>query len=333
MSTLLTIAALALDSIIGDPQNWPHPVRLIGRLIIALERLYRRFLGRLGGGAHLELFFGAFFGLSVVILSAFIVWFILGLAGLLSSILWLLITLYSVFTIFCLKDLSDHVKRVEKALVDLDIDEARRALSWIVGRDTKNLTIEGIRRATVETIAENYSDGLVAPLFYLAIGGPVLAWSYKAINTLDSMVGYKNSRYLYFGRFSARLDDVANYLPSRLAALLLALGARIARLDHAKAYQVWRKEGRFHSSPNSGQTEAAMAGALGIYLGGPNYYLGQLVDKPVIGQGGKEATSDSVSLAMRLVKVSTILALALAIVIESAVIFCFGAPFGWGLGF
>jgi adenosylcobinamide-phosphate synthase len=333
LTIVITIAALMLDYVVGDPQNWPHPVRLIGHLILALEKLCRKAQSWLKGSVKAKVLIGAFLALVTIGLSAALVSLVLSLTGKIQGLVWLLCALYLVFAIFCLKDLIDHVGRVEKALGDLDLEKARRSLSWIVGRDTANLSPEGIRRAAVETIAENFSDGLVAPLTYLALGGPVLAWAYKAVNTLDSMVGYKNERYLYLGRFSARLDDAANFVPARVAAFLLTLGARILKLDHKRAYLTWRREGGFHSSPNSGQTEAAMAGALNVSLGGPNHYGGQLFDKPVIGSGGAEPTDITVQSALRLVKVSTLLALALAIAIEAAILLACGTPFGWGLNF
>jgi adenosylcobinamide-phosphate synthase len=302
-------------------------------MIFSGERLCRLVLDWQKGQEKLHLLLGALLGLSVIFLTSLIFWLGLYYAGKISSLLWFMLALYSTFTVFCLKDLFDHVKRVEKALEEPDLDEARRALSWIVGRDTRKLQPESIRQAVVETIAENFSDGLVAPLLYLALGGPVLAWTYKAINTLDSMVGYKNERYLYLGRFSARLDDLANFLPSRIAALILVVGARLLHFDATGSFRLWQLEGRFHSSPNSGQTEAAMAGALKVSLGGPNYYGGMLVEKPVIGQGNQTTTKESVEKALRLVKLSTLLTLILAFFIEAAVLLICGTPFGWGLSF
>jgi adenosylcobinamide-phosphate synthase len=191
---------------------------------------------------------------------------------------------------------------------------------------------QAIRRAEIETLAENFADGLVAPLFYLAWGGPVLAWFYKAVNTLDSMVGYKNSSYLYFGRFSAKLDDILNYLPSRLAALILIGAAQMTKRDHKNAYRLWRKEGRFHTSPNSGQTEAAMAGALGVVLGGPNYYGGRLVDKPAIGSAGTAAFKETVAAAEQLILVGTFLTLIMTMIWELVINFwAADSPWGWGL--
>lgn len=156
-------------------------------------------------------------------------------------------------------------------------------MSMIVGRDTKPLSEAGIARAAVETVAENASDGVIAPLFYLAIGGPLLGWLYKAVNTMDSMVGYKNDRYLHFGRAAAKLDDLVNLIPSRLAALLLIVAAYLLRYDGKNAYRIWRRDRRNHKSPNSAQTESACAGALGLRLAGDAWYFGKLVPKPYIG--------------------------------------------------
>jgi adenosylcobinamide-phosphate synthase len=214
---------------------------------------------------------------------------------------------------------------VEKYLRDGYLKEARLNLSLVVGRDTDSLDEDEARRATIETLAENLSDGLIAPLFYLALGGPVLAWGYKAVNTLDSMIGYKNERYLDLGRFSARLDDAANYIPARLAALLLILAARLLKYDWRRARAVWARDGRLHPSPNSGQPEAAMAGALNIRLGGPSYYGGALSDKPFINQDSAQAGPEDFEAAQRLVVGASLLMLALVL----AVLIMLTGRWGW----
>ena len=173
--------------------------------------------------------------------------------------------------------------KVWTALRSQDVEGARYAVSMIVGRDTSVLDEKGILKAAVETVAENASDGVIAPLFYLAIGGPLLGWLYKAVNTMDSMVGYKNDRYLHFGRAAAKLDDLVNLIPSRLAALLLIVSAYLLRYDGKNAYRIWRRDRRNHKSPNSAQTESACAGALGLRLAGDAWYFGKLVPKPYIG--------------------------------------------------
>jgi adenosylcobinamide-phosphate synthase len=333
MSALITSLAFMVDWLLGDPQTWPHPVRIIGFMVDRLEKILRHFLAKMAVPSNRAIFlFGAVLTMTIVAATGLSVWALISIAAKMNQVIWYLICLYLIYSAFCLKDLLDHVRRVESALANGDLPEARRALSWIVGRDTVGLNEEAIRQAEIETLAENFSDGLVAPFFYLAIGGPVLAWVYKAANTLDSMVGYKNAKYLYFGRFSARLDDALNYLPARLAALILVGAAQLAKMDFRAAYALWRQDGRNHSSPNSGQTEAAMAGVLGVKLGGSNYYGGQLVEKPEIGANGGPATLAMVQAAERLVVTGAFLTLLLTMILELALYFLAGeVPWGWGL--
>ena len=290
MTSLITFLAFICDWIIGDPHRWPHPVRFIGRLINLAEVKARRLAGDRPAGLRLA---GVGLGLAVVLATMAVVTLILALASAVWSLLWFLAALYLVYSALCLKDLYYQTWRVEKALRGGFLNEARQMLSWVVGRDTAELDEAGIRRALIETLAENLSDGLVAPLFYLALGGPVLAWGYKAVNTLDSMVGYKNEKYLNLGWFSAKLDDAANFIPARLTALLLVCAARLWGYDWRTARAVWRRDGHLHSSPNSGQPEAAMAGALGLWLGGPSHYGGVLYDKPrIYAEGGEVKSGD-----------------------------------------
>jgi adenosylcobinamide-phosphate synthase len=269
--------------------------------------------------------------LCVVFITGASVWLVLAISHNLGIGLWFIISLYLVYSLLCLRDLLEHASNVEKFLAEGDLFNARRALSWVVGRDTAALDETAIRRALVETLAENFSDGLAAPLFYLSFGGPILAWVYKAVNTLDSMIGYKNVRYLHFGWFAAKLDDAANFIPSRLGALLLVLAAKLLGLDYLNSYKLFRLEGRLHSSPNSGQTEAAAAGALGVNLGGPSNYGGEMVNKPVINSLGANPTEKTVKLALNLVIVASILTVALVALIEWVLIAFFGLPYGWGL--
>jgi len=311
MGSLITFIAFVVDWIIGDPHRWPHPVRLIGRLITAGEKQARRLAGNDPAGLRLA---GAFLALVVVGVTMVTVWAILSLGAWVSAGLWFFIALYLVYSAFCLKDLYFQTWRVEKALKAGFLDEARQMLSWVVGRDTADLDEAGIRRALIETLAENLSDGLVAPMFYLALGGPVLVWGYKAINTLDSMVGYKNERYLHLGRFSAKLDDAANYVPARLAALLIVGAARLKGYDWRGAKAVWKRDGHLHSSPNSGQPEAAMAGALGLWLGGSSSYGGVMTEKPKINDGGREPNEESVKAAESLMVGAAMLMLVLVMV-------------------
>jgi adenosylcobinamide-phosphate synthase len=221
-----------------------------------------------------------------------------------------LVALYLLYSLICLRDLYQQTWRVEKALRNGYLPEARAGLALVVGRDTADLSEAGVRRALIETLAENLSDGLVAPLFYLALGGPVLAWGFKAVNTLDSMIGYKNERYLHLGRFAAKLDDAAGFLPARLSAWLLIAAARADRLPWRTARDTYWRDGALHPSPNAGRPEAAMAGALGLWLGGPSTYGGQVSAKPVIHPEGGEPGPEHLAAAENLVIRAALLMLA-----------------------
>lgn len=207
------------------------------------------------------------------------------------------------------KGLVQESTNVYRELTKPDLPAARIAVSRIVGRDTQALTAEGVTKAAVETVAENASDGVIAPLLYMLLGGAPLALTYKAINTMDSMVGYKNERYLYFGRAAARLDDAANWLPARLSALLLIAAAACTGQDARGAFRIWRRDRRSHSSPNSAQTESAMAGALGVRLAGPASYFGTLHDKPYIGDDRRPISPADICTANRMLYVGSALAL------------------------
>lgn len=329
---IVTVLAFILDRLIGDPQSWPHPVRWIGKRIDVLELALRRVLASFKAhGPGAAVLAGAFLYLLTVGVSAGAVETALALSRTHLHYLWLALCLYLVFATICLNDLLRHTGRVEARLAQGDLEGARKALSWIVGRDTSSLDEAAVRRAEIETLAENFSDGLAAPLFYLSLGGPVLAWIYKATNTLDSMVGYKNDKYLYLGRVSARMDDVLNYVPARIAALLLTASAGLSGFSARNALKLWRKEGRFHTSPNSGQTEAAMAGALGVFLGGPSAYGGRLVPKPTLCEGGREAEAGDVRAAERIVTMATLMSLFLCLMVLAFMLRAFPGHVGWGM--
>ncbi|MDQ1469082.1 MAG: adenosylcobinamide-phosphate synthase [Bryobacterales bacterium] len=259
------LAGVALDLVIGDPQWLPHPVRAIGWLATTAERFWR------GTGLPLRLA-GVLFWLTVTGVSAAAVWLTLPWAN-----------VYWIYALLACRDLDVEATRVIRALERDDMPDARLKLSRIVGRDTEALAEPEILRATIETVAENLGDGVIAPLFYLAVAGPVGMAAYKAINTLDSMVGYRNDRYRDFGWASARIDDVANFLPARLTALLIWLAALIPGFNAARAFEITLRDGGSQPSPNSGYPEAAAAGALGVQLGGLNYYRGVPSRKPTLG--------------------------------------------------
>ena len=290
---VIVVAAVVLDWLLGDPRRIPHPVVGIGKLITLLEAALRR-VGADGRAAGVWLVLLTVGGTTAagwaILKSLHQVAPQVGLAG------------EIILAWFCLAARSLHRESglVASALDAGDLPTARRYLSYIVGRDTEELPAPEIWRGAVETVAENTADGVIAPLFYLVFGGPVLALAYKAVNTLDSMVGYKNERYLHFGWAAARLDDVANWLPARLTGLLLVLAAPLAGGSPAVAWQTMRRDGRNHSSPNSGIPEAAVAGALGVQLGGINSYFGQPVAKPTIGAPHRPLDRQAWSGAVRL---------------------------------
>lgn len=276
------LAGYLLDLCLGDPHSMPHPVRAIGNLIVWLEK-YLRPAGKKHATERGERRAGVLFVCLVLLVTGSVAGAILWISRL--GGIWIQTVVEAVMTYYLLaaRSLRDESMAVCRKLEAGEIEEARYAVSMIVGRDTKPLSEAGIARAAVETVAENASDGVIAPLFYLAIGGPFLGWLYKAVNTMDSMVGYKNDRYLHFGRAAAKLDDLVNLIPSRLAALLLIVSAYLLRYDGKNAYRIWRRDRRNHKSPNSAQTESACAGALSLRLAGDAWYFGKLVPKPYIG--------------------------------------------------
>lgn len=303
---LAILLGFLLDLIFGDPYNLPHPIRLIGNLINGTEKLLRKILNKNPG----DLLFGGFvLVLVVVTLSAAVPLIILILLYHFVPILGFLAESVMCYYILAMKCLKTESMKVYKALEKDDIEGARYAVSMIVGRDTKSLDREGITKAAVETVAENTSDGEIAPLFYLAIGGPVLGFLYKGVNTMDSMIGYKNEKYYYFGRCAAKLDDVLNFIPSRLGALFMIIGAPLLHLDGKGALKIFRRDRKNHKSPNSAQTEAACAGALGIRLGGDAYYFGELHHKPTIGNDKRPIEAMDIKRANQLMYGASFIAL------------------------
>ena len=307
-----------LDCIIGDPYNLPHPIRAIGNLIAALERFVRKHFRNLRAG-------GVFLSLSVLLIS-----------GLLPAVFLLFcykihlvlgIAAESVLCCYMLaaRCLHDESMKVCTAAENGDISGARQAVSMIVGRDTSVLDEAGILRAAVETVAENTSDGVTAPLFYMAFGGAVGGFLYKAANTMDSMIGYKNKKYAELGRFAAHLDDVLNFIPSRLTALLMVAACPFLKLDAAGAFRIWRRDRRKHASPNSAQTESACAGALHLRLAGDAVYFGELHKKPYIGDDLRPIEPADIRRANRLMYGASVLMLVLSAVVRSLL---FGGVWG-----
>jgi adenosylcobinamide-phosphate synthase len=265
-----------LDWLLGDPRRFPHPVVYIGRLIVFLEPRLRR-------GVRSELFGGLLLLMLTVASTATAAALLLHGAYALHPAVGFVVATTLSWNCLAARSLHHESGLVASALAGEDLPAARQQLAFIVGRDTESLAEPEIWRGAVETVAENTSDGVIAPLLFLLLGGPVLGLAYKAVNTLDSMVGYKNERYLLFGRASARFDDLANWIPARLTGLLMVMVATFAGLKLKGAWQIMLRDGGNHSSPNSGIPEAATAGALGVQLGGTNFYFGKPVAKPVIG--------------------------------------------------
>jgi adenosylcobinamide-phosphate synthase len=273
--TLALLLGFGLDLLLGDPQGWPHLVRYYGKVIEALEKLLYPMANKRLGGALLVL--------GTLILGAGVPTAVLWLAWKLSP--WCYAAVGAILSWQCLATRSLRVEslRVYRALKTGTLAEAQQAVGMIVGRDTAVLDEAGVTRAAVETVAENTSDGEVAPLFYMMLLGPAGGCLYKAVNTMDSMVGYRNERYEHFGTCAARLDDVMNYVPARLSALLMIAAAAICRKDVKNAWRIWRRDRRNHASPNSAQTESVMAGALDVRLAGDAIYGGVVHKKPYIG--------------------------------------------------
>ena len=316
---LALILGFLLDLAFGDPRFLYHPIRLIGNLIAWAEKPFRAVFPKSEKG---ELAAGAFFAVFVMAVSTAVPALILWLAARASFWLAFVLEVFWSFQILAAKSLKSESMKVYEALKEGNLEKARTAVSMIVGRDTQSLTEEGVAKAAVETVAENSSDGVVAPLIFLAVGGPVLGFFYKAVNTLDSMVGYKNDRYLYFGRFSAKLDDILNFIPSRLSGLLLVAASPLAGLDFKGAWRIFKRDRKNHASPNSAQTEAAAAGALGVQLAGDAYYFGKLYKKPTIGDAQRPVEYEDIRRVNRLMYAAVWLALLIAAAIAAALEFC-----------
>ena len=314
------ILGFLLDLAFGDPRWLYHPIRLIGNLIAWAEKPFRAAFPKSEKG---ELAAGTFFAVFVVAVSTAVPALLLALASRLSSWLVFALEVFWSFQILAAKSLKTESMRVYEALKEGELEKARKAVSMIVGRDTERLTEEGVAKAAVETVAENSSDGVVAPLIFLAVGGPVLGFFYKSVNTLDSMVGYKNDRYLYFGRFSAKLDDVLNFIPARISGLLLVTASPLAGLDVKGAWRIFKRDRKNHASPNSAQTEAAAAGALGVQLAGDAWYFGKLYKKPTIGDALRPVGYEDIRRVNRLMYAAVCLALALAAAAAGILELCF----------
>ena len=304
---IVSVAAFILDCLIGDPRSKFHPVVLIGNLIAWLEKRFYR-----AEDSNMTKFsMGFLLMLLVLLISYDVAW---GVVTAAAGESWLSYGVQALLLSFTIspRSLAAAGKEIQQYLWADDLAEARKKVGWIVGRDTQSLDASEVTRATVETIAENIVDGIIAPFFFFFLGGAPLAVAYRAANTMDSMIGYKNDKYLYFGRAAARLDDVLNYIPARITGILLVLAAGILRLDMKNAWRIMRRDAAQHPSPNGGFPEAATAGALGIRLGGMNSYFGKPHFRAYMGDPLETLAAPHITGAIRLMYTATVLFLLVA---------------------
>ena len=317
ISLVALVMGYILDLIFGDPYWMPHPVRFIGNLISILEKVIRRFMPKTKRGEYIG---GIILTVMVVSISMVIPLVIILMAKSINTYLALTVETFMCYQILATKSLKVESMKVYDELAKNDLPSARKAVSMIVGRDTKDLTFSGVAKAAVETVAENTSDGIIAPMIFIAIGGAPMGFFYKAINTMDSMVGYKNERYINFGRFAAKLDDVVNYLPARISAYQMILSSFFLRYDYKNAFKIYKRDRYNHASPNSAQTESVCAGALDVQLAGNAYYFGKLYEKPTIGDNIREINYDDIKKANRLLYCTSIISIVIISVIKITII-------------
>lgn len=305
-------AAYLIDRVVGDPRSLPHPVIIMGWWITRLERVIRSLVKE---ESHLKLA-GVLFPLVIVGGSYAVVWLILWGATFIHPVLAWILGAWLISATIATKGLADAGMEIARHLVAGDMEAARRSLSMVVGRDTERLDEPEVCRGAVETVAENIVDAIVSPLIFAAIGGAPLAMAYRAANTLDSMVGYKNEKYLNLGWASARFDDVLNYIPARLTALLLVAASWLQRLDGKQCWAMIRRDAHLHPSPNSGLPEAGVAGALGVQLGGLNYYQGVASNRAKMGDAKRPLQASDIVATIRLMYLVSLLCLLVSVMIS-----------------
>ncbi len=307
LTALSVFAGFVLDCLLGDPLSRAHPVVLMGKLISFLEKKLRPRFPKTPQGERTA---GLVMALCVPLLSAGAGFVLLWLAWRVHPVVYFALSAFLCWQCFAARCLMTESKKVVTCLEQEGLTAGRRQVGMLVGRDTESLTEQQVIKAAVETVAENTSDGVVAPLCWMALLGAPGGLFYKAINTMDSMVGYKNEKYLHFGRAAAKLDDAVNYVPARLSALAMIASAFLLKLDGKNAFRIWRRDRRNHASPNSAQTESACAGALGVQLGGSASYFGKLYEKPTIGDPIRPIGRGDVDGACRLMYGTSLLLLA-----------------------
>ena len=303
-SMIVAVVAFFIDAMIGDPRSKFHPVVLIGNLISLLEK----FLRRDADSPIKKIFKGGILVYAVVITVSTIGLVIEILSQEIPSLAaQIFIQAFVLSFMISPRSLNEAGREIYLLLEADNLDDARKKVGWIVGRDTENLNEAEVTRATVETVSENTVDGIISPLFYFALGGLPLAILYRAVNTMDSMLGYKNEKYFYFGRIAARLDDVANYIPARLTGLLFICAAFLLKLDYKNAFAMMKRDAKKHPSPNGGWAEATVAGALNIRLGGMNYYFGEPHFRAYMGEPNENLEAAHILGAIRMMYTATIL--------------------------
>lgn len=315
---IILLVAFCLDLLLGDPKWLYHPVQGMGVGITQMEKWLRNCLPKTPAG---ELWGGLFLACAIPGMVGLVLWMLLEGMQMLYPPSGMLLRVWFCYQFLALKSLGDASGQVYDALQKAGLEAGRHAVSHIVGRDVETLTQEGVIQATVETVAENTTDGVIAPLFYMALGGPILGGIYKAVNTLDSMVGYKNEKYLYFGRASAKLDDLFNWLPARLAGWVMVASAFVIGLDGKGAFQIYKRDRKKHKSPNAAHTEAACAGALGICLGGDAYYFGTLYKKEKIGEATRAVEIEDILRARHLSFATSVGVLLLIVLMQAGFLF------------
>ncbi|HZP06437.1 MAG TPA: adenosylcobinamide-phosphate synthase CbiB [Terracidiphilus sp.] len=306
----LLAASYALDWLIGDPEWMPHPVRGMGWAIATGERVLRKS----GSGKRWELATGGLLAATVPLVAAYTAKDIIRAAYTRQHVLGLIFEAWLAAACLATRNLLDEAAQVIRAIDEGDVAAARRRLARIVGRDAQSLDEREICRAVIETLAESFSDGIIAPLFYLSLGGVPAGIAYKAVNTLDSMIGHLDLKYRWFGRVAARLDDAANWIPARISAILICIAAKMVcgRGSGLRAVRIWLRDGSHHASPNAGQVESAMAGAVAARLGGSNRYDGERVESPLLGAEFQQPNRSAAVSALRVVAVASLLGVAAA---------------------
>ena len=301
MNILSIYIGYITDLIVGDPYSFPHPVRYIGKLIRYVEKKVRKV-----AKTDKDLKIGGFVLWFFTVIPTYLITYLIIKLSSFNPYVFVFVNAFIIYTTLATKCLKDEAVKIYRVLKTKDLEQSRIQLSYIVGRDTEHLSEAEIIRATVETVAENTVDGIIAPMFFAFIGGAPLAMAYKAVNTLDSTVGYKNEKYLHIGFASAKIDDIANYIPARISVLLMSIGSLVLGYNYKNAVKIAIRDRKNHKSPNCAFPEGAVAGSLGIQLGGTNIYFGQEVYKPTIGDKDREIESDDIVKTNRIMYATSI---------------------------